>query len=181
MGDLAGHDGGHGLHVVAVHVGIGDAIAACPPFEGDLADDAGVGELGEVVVLAQEDDREVFDRGQVDRFVEGALGHRAIAEEGHGDLGALAQLHGGGRARGDGEAGADDAVGAEDSHGQVGDVHRSAAAAAAAVGAAEQFGEHLAHVGAFGQDVSVASVGGGDDVVGAQGCAGADRDRFLPD
>ena len=61
--------------------------------------------------------------------MERALGHRAVAEEGHRDAAVGPQLGRGRRADGDRQAGADDAVGPEDPEGRVGDVHRAAPAA----------------------------------------------------
>ena len=113
--------------------------------------------------------------------MERALRRRAVAEEGHGDAVVAAQLGRRGGADGDGQAGGDDAVGAEDAELRVGDVHGAAAAAVGALGAAHQLGEHAERIEPLGQAVAVAAVGGGDDVIGAQGPAGADGCRLLPD
>ena len=63
----------------------------------------------------------------------------------------------------------------------VGDVHGAAPAAAVAGVAGQQLGHHAAEVGPLGDAVAVPAVGRGDDVVVAQGQAGAGGRRLLAD
>ena len=63
----------------------------------------------------------------------------------------------------------------------VGDVHRTALAAAIAGLLAEQLGEHAVDGGALGEAVPVAAMGRGDVVVPPQRLACADCDRLLTD
>ena len=105
----------------------------------------------------------------------------AVAEEADHDAVEALHLVGQRRAGGDRDAARDDAVGAEVAGGDVGDVHRAAAAAAVAGLLAEQLGHHLLEVGALGDAVAVAAVGRGDRVVGAQGEAGAGGRGLLAD
>ena len=79
------------------------------------------------------------------------------------------------------DAGADDAVGAEQADGAVVEMHRAAAAAADAVGLAEELGHHTAGIGALGQRVAVAAMGRGHPVGRAQMRADADAGRLLAD
>lgn len=113
--------------------------------------------------------------------MQGALGHRPVAEEGDGDAAGAAHLMGEGAAGGDGQARADDAVGAQHADAHVGDVHRAATAAAYALGPAHDFEEEPLEVETFGQRVAVPAMIGGKGVFEAQRGAHADRHRLLPD
>ena len=83
------------------------------------------------------------------------------------------------RARGDSDAAADDGVSAQVAGGGIGDVHRSALAAAIAGFLAEQFGEHAIGRRSFGQAVSVAAVRAGDVIVDAQSFANSHGHGFF--
>ena len=86
------------------------------------------GGLGVEVVLAEEDDRHLQQRREVERLVPGALVHGTIAEEADCDL-VLAKPLGGERGSGsDGQPGSHDAHAADHAQVLVGDVHRAAAA-----------------------------------------------------
>ena len=82
-----------------------------------------------------------------------------------GRLADLQRLRGAG---GDRDAGGHHAVRAEHADREVGDVHRAALALVVAGGAAEQLAHHRRRIGALGQRVAVAAVGGGEQVVALQ-------------
>ena len=84
-------------------------------------------------------------------------------------------------ADGDQDVGADHAVGAEHADLEVGDVHGAALAVAGAALAAEQLAHHGERVGALGDGVAVAAVGGEQDVGSREIGAHADRHRLLAD
>ena len=113
--------------------------------------------------------------------MEGALVVGAVAEEGHHDLASLHLLRRQGSPHRDGNAAADDAVGAQIALGDIGNVHGAATAPAVARGLAEELGEHALHVGALGDAMAVAAMGGGDLVILGQRHADAGGARLLPD
>ena len=113
--------------------------------------------------------------------MEGALVGGAVAEGGHGHLVRSLVLGGKACAGHDGDAATDDAVGAHDPLGEVGQVHRSGAAHAVAVLAAEQLGHGALEFDPLRDGVAVAPVGRPDVVVIPQVGAYPDGCRFLPD
>src|SRR5205823_459990 len=119
--------------------------------------------------------------GQVGALVQDALVQGAVAEEADRDLVGAPDLRRQGRAGRDAHPAADDAVGPEDAPVDVGDVHAAALALAVAGRLAEQLSHHQLDVAALGDAVAVAAVGAGDEVVLAQGGAGADPDRLFAD
>ena len=119
------------------------------------------------VVLAEEDDGELPDGGEIQRLVERALGHRAVTEERDGDAAVRPQLRRRRRAGGDRHTGGDDAGRPEDSERGVGDVHGTATPAVGALLLAHQLREHPGRIEALGQTVPVATMRRGDDVGGA--------------
>ena len=111
--------------------------------------------------------------------MEGAPVGGAVTEEGNGDL-LLPPVFGGeGRPGADVDGRAHDPVGAQHAVGHVGDVHGAALAAAVAVDAAVELGEHALGVAAPGQQVAVAAVAGDDVVVVGEHGHDAGRYRFL--
>jgi hypothetical protein len=179
LGRSSRHGGGAGHDVVAVDPQVRQAVAGCPPLEGHRVLVGRGRELGVAVVLAPEHDRQAPDRCQVDRLVEGALCHGAVAEEGDRDTAVVAQPARRGRPDRDGEPGPDDAVRAEDAQRGIRDVHRPASTAVGAGVLRHQLGEHRLGGEALGQAVPVAAMGRGDDVGGVQRPAGADRRGLL--
>ena len=140
-----------------------------------------VGGERELVVLADEDDRQRPRRREVHRLVCRTLAGGAVAEEREHGLAGVAELRGERGARRVRQAGADDPVAAEDLQLQVGDVHRAAEPLAVARPLPEHLGHHPAEVGAGRDQVAVRAVVA-DDVVGvAHDPARADGDRLLPD
>src|SRR5690606_40678396 len=85
-----------------------------------------------LVVLAHEHHRQIPDRGQVQRFVEGAFVGGSVAEEAGDD--AVAPLHPltEGGSGGDGHRPGHDSIGTQVPGGYVGDVHRTTPAPAVA-------------------------------------------------
>ena len=136
---------------------------------------------GEAVVLADEEHGQAEHRGPVQAFEERAAIGRAVAEDAADDAVLAAQLD---RVRG---AGGDDdvrrhhAVRAEHADAEIGDVHRAALAAAAPADAAEQLAHHRRAVGALGERVAVAAMGGEQDVLAREQRDHAGGDRLLPD
>ena len=116
-------------------------------------------ELGVVVVLTEEDDREPPERRQVERLVERPLTDGALAEEADHDGAVGTQLRGHAGAGSDRQPGADDPVGAEDPELGIGDVHRAAAPSTGAGVAAQELGKHRRRVEPLRQDMPVAAVG----------------------
>ncbi len=86
-----------------------------------------------------------------------------------------------GRAQGQQVTGPHDAVGPQDSQAAVGDMHGAAFAFAEPVGLAVKFGHHPVEVRAFGDDVTVAPVGGVDVIGVPQVQADTRRHRLLAD
>ena len=166
--------------VVAVHGDAGDLVGG--RAVRDLGDGRGVpvgrGERV-LVVLADEDYRQLPHRREVERFVEDALIRRAVAEEGHRHPIRPLQLGGEAGAGGERHGGADDAVGPHDVELHVRDVHGAAEALTVARLAAHQLRHHAVDARALGNAVAVTAVVGGDDVVIAQRRADAGGDRLL--
>ena len=134
---------------------------------------------GVLVVLDDEDEVQVPDGRQVQRFQEGTVVGRAVGGEGHRDGVGAANLRRQGGADTQRRARPDDAVGAEVAGGDVGDVHRAAIALAVAGLLLEQLRDHALHVGAEGDAVAVAAVRGGEIVALLQRRADAGGDAFL--
>ena len=171
---------GHRVHAVdddAGHAVTGRAV-------GDVDDRLVVGlrrVFAVAVVLADQDRRQLVERGHVRRFVEGAFVDRAVAEERNGDVFGLPELL---RERGadrDRRTAADDAVCAEHAELHVADVHAAAFAFAVAGGAAVELREHAVELAAFGDQVAVAAMRAGDLIVVRQMHHHAGGDRFLTD
>ena len=112
-----------------------------------------------MVVLADEDYRQLPDARHIERLVEGSLVRRAVAEEADADLVGSADVYREPGAAGDAVSGADDAVRAEYALVAVGYVHRASLALAVARLTAEELGHHQVQVSALGDDVAVAAVG----------------------
>jgi len=141
----------------------------------------GAAELGEAVVLADEQHGQAPEGSQIDRLMEGAGRHGTVAEEGGDHAVAALQPRRERGADGNREPGAHDAVGPENAERRVGDVHGPAETPADAGGPSHQLGEHAGHVEPLGHHVAVPAVRRGDHVVGAQLRAHADGHRLLAD
>ena len=139
------------------------------------------GEFAEAVVLADENHRQFPDRGEVERFVKGALVGGAVAEEAGGDVVAPRDLRGQRRAGRDRQARADDPVGAQDAEREVDYVHRAALALAVAFALAVELGHHAVEPATLGDQMAVAAMGRSDAVGLAQRRANAGRARLFAD
>jgi hypothetical protein len=173
---------GDGQDVVAVDLDAGQAIRRRAAGDGRVA--AGVGERdlgGELVVLADEQDGQLPDRGHVQPLVEGPVVDRAVAEEGDRhpvraqEPGAVA---GAGRLE---DGGSDDPARAHQADLGREQVHAPPASSGAALAAAEQLGGQLSRRYALGQGVAVPAVRAEDRVPGVEVRADARGDRLLAD
>ena len=144
--------------IVAVDGHVVDAVPRSPMFDAGRVLGGHGRELGISVVLAPEDHRELPYGGQVDRFVERTLCHRAVPEEGDDDTTVAFQLSGRRGPDRNGKSGGDDSVGTENSNSRVGDVHRSAPSTVGAGILGHQLGEHPERSEPFGQAMSVSAV-----------------------
>ena len=165
--------------VVVRHLDAGHAVgrgAVGHPVDGR---GAGLGHRDRpLVVLADEDHRQLPQGRQVQRLMKGALVGRAFAEEGHRHP-VLAQLLGReGRAAGRRQAGADDAAAAELVH-RIEQVHVAALALAQAGDLAEHLGRHRVERHALGNGEVVRPVRADHGVLLLEVRADAHRHRLL--
>ena len=133
------------------------------------------------VVLADEDDGQLPDGGEIERLVECADVGGAVAEEADRDILFAEILRAPGRAAGDRQMRADDGVGAEHVVLDRGQMHRAALAAHEPDVAQHQLAEHAFHRGAARQGVSVSAIGAEGFVALAHGDAKSRRDGLLPE
>jgi hypothetical protein len=162
---------------LAVHHVGGDDVA--DPL--DLGVGRAWGELSEAVVLADEDQRQLPERRQVDRLVEITGLHRAVAEEDDGDDVAAADPIGKGGAERQRDVAADHAGGPHQPMLGVDDVHRAAEPVAEPLVAAHQLGQQTIEGGALGDRVSVRAVPAVDGIVGSQLATDGSRHTLLSD
>ncbi len=154
------------------HVGAVDDLALEPVRGHDVAHAlhlrvcAARRELGDAVVLADEDQRQVPERGEIDGLVEVPGLDRPVAEEGDRNLVRAAQLGGERIARGQRQIAADDAGRAHQAVGAIDEVHRSAEPLAEPGTTAHQLGHHRLHRSSLGERVPVRPVSAVDAVVG---------------
>src|SRR3569832_662255 len=116
------------------------------------------------IVLAHEQHRQLPQRRHIERFVEGALVVRGVAEEADRDLVGLLHLDGLGHADRERERAADQRVAAHEMMFDVEDVHGAAAALARSRLFSVELGHHLFGIGAALDGVDVVAVTG-DHVV----------------
>ena len=197
------HGLAHRHHVHAVDLDRGHREPLSPRAEPRLA--RGLGDVGGdavEVVLDEEDDGQVVEGGHVEGFVGRAVLHRAVAEEGDGEVAALPQLLGQRVAHRLRRVAADDGVGAEHAGLVPAHVHGAAAPAAIAWREPHDLGHGAAHhllhrlgpaatervvaerhrvVEELGEELVVGAVGGVDLVVVGQRRHGADRATLLAD
>jgi hypothetical protein len=154
-------------------VNLGDVVpvdrARRKPERGGAGGDAlagrdcvGGGELGVAVVLADEDDRRLPERGQVQRLEEDALVRSAVAEKRHRDCVPAELLAANASPTACGIPPPTNPVGADRPLGRRAHVHGAALAAAIAACSPEDLGEHALRVEAAREHVVVAAMGRGD-------------------
>jgi hypothetical protein len=105
---------------------------------------------------------------QIHALVKLAFGHRAFAEEAGGDAAALLHLVCQGQSNRNRQAAADDGIAAIEALRNIEQVHRAAAALAAAFLLAIHLGHDAFSAYPARQRVAVLAVGGDNGVVGAQ-------------
>ncbi len=168
------------VHAVAAHARDAEALAAAVQVgHRGVALDRGA--HAELVVRDHEDDRQVPQRGEVERLAERALVGGAVAEHAQRDLLGPAVVGGQRHARGEREVAADDPVAAHEAVLEVEHVHRAAAAVRHAGLAAEQLGHDLVAIRAARQRVAVRAIGRDQVVLVAHRADGADDRRLLAD
>ncbi len=171
-----------GEDVVAVQPDARQPVGRAPGRDVRIARHRLEGHLGRVeVVLADEQDRQAPDGGQVEALVERAVVDGAVAEErdAHavGPEEAVAVAGPGGHQ----DAGPDDPARPQEADLGREEVHAAAPAARAAGGAPEQLGHELARRDALRQRVAVTAVGAEHRVVRPEVGGDAGRDRLLAD
>src|SRR6058998_2004415 len=170
-----------GEDVVAVDALTRDAVAGAARRDGTARRRARVrGGRRPAIVLADEDDGQRPERGEVDALVKRTAVGGAVAEERDDDLPRPALLDRQPDARRDHAARRQHAVGAEVADGDVGDVHRAALAVTDAVGLAVQLGHEAAQRAALGDEVAVTAVRRQHVIVRAQRGRDADGHGLLP-
>ena len=134
---------------------------------------------GVQVVLADDHERQLPDRGEVHRLP-GPPGVRAaVAHVSDGDRAGAADLGAEGRAHRQPDARPDDPIAADEAAPQVGDVHRPATTAVGPGGLAEQLGHQVGWRDAHGEGVVMAPMGARRVVAVAQRRRHADGDGLL--
>jgi hypothetical protein len=133
------------------------------------------------VVLDQEDDRELPERGQIHRLAEVPRVGGAVAE--HADRDRVLALVVGGERQADRErdVATDHSVAAHEAALEVEHVHRAAAPAAASVHPPEELGHHGIRIGASRDRVAVGAVGADQVVLVAHHRGRPDDRRLLAD
>ena len=183
--DRRGRPPGSGLHLHHVHaidhLG-GDAVALGMPM------DVGFGfralqrrTHGVAVVLADEQDGELPQRGEIEGLVEFAFCRRAFAEEAAGD--SITTLHLVRERQSDRErqSAADDGVTAIETALGVEDMHRAATTAARSRGLAVHLGHNLGRRQAAGERMAVFAIGCDNGVIRNKRLHDADCIRLLAD
>ncbi len=131
------------------------------------------------IVLADEDDGQLPDRGEIQRLVEGADIGGAVAEEAGRDVVLALVLRAPGGAAGDRQMRADDGVGAHHAVLDRGEMHRAALAAHQAVVALHQLAQNFLDRHAAGERVGMAAIGAEAQIAVAHGGGKAGRHRLL--
>jgi hypothetical protein len=137
--------------------------------------------FGPTIVLADEDDRDLPELGEVHRLVEGADVGRPVAEEGDRNVRLAPQLESERRADRGRKPAADDGVRAHVAALDVVKVHRAAIAVRAALELAVQLRHYFVRRGPVCEHMPMGAVRGGHEVALFERAADADRDCLLTD
>src|SRR5262252_4225292 len=137
------------------------------------------GALAVAVVLEYEDGGQPQHDGKVHRLEGRALVRSAVAGEGDRDVLRSKGLRRQCRAAHQRRTAAHDSVGPQHAAVEIGDVHRTALAAAQAAVPGKQLLHHRLDVAALGDAMAMAAMGAGDVVAVAEVHAHADRRGFL--
>jgi hypothetical protein len=132
-----------------------------------------------LVVVADQHQRRVRDRCEIDSFVPVAAAGSAVAEEAEGDVPAAFVFLAESRAGRYGNRGADGAYDGDDFEPQVAHVHVAVAAASEAADPAHVLSQHLAGSDAPDEVQTHVAVAGKEEVVGIRGQARPDTNGFL--
>ena len=138
------------------------------------------GRVGVEVVLADEDDREVMDAGEIERFVEISPGRCPLSEEGDGDARLVEHLEAQRCPDRDGERGAEHAGGSDDAAFQVSGMKEAVAPAGKPVAPPHELGDQDSRIDPAREENTEVAVEREDDVRFIEEVAEANRDRFLP-
>jgi hypothetical protein len=133
------------------------------------------------VVLAEEQNRDVFQSREVQALRGHALFSRGVSEKRDDHTIFAFHPRRERRADGDRDGAADDGRRAGDAGGLVDEVHRAAARADAAVDAAMHLAEHRLEIAPLGEIRPMRAMAGVDEIGRAQRRATANRRRLLPD
>ena len=178
----AAHRIDHRQHVVAIDRLAGHPVAdraIRQPRAGVLLDDGR--RQAPLVVLDDEDHRQLPDRGEVQRFVEVALARRAFSGEGRRHARLAAQLIREGQPVGHRQHRAQVADHPDDVVREDAEMERAVAAAGEAAVAAQQLAEERQQIQPAGGEDPQIPVHREDGIVRPQGGGDADRDGLLPD
>src|SRR5882757_5985944 len=137
--------------------------------------------FGVKIVLANINNRQLIERGQIHHFIKHALPQRALSKKTNRHMIGLQSFRGQRRARGNSRASAHDRVGAKIPRSGIRDMHRAAFAAAIARFLAQKFRKHAVRRRTFRQAMPVAAVRAGDVIRILQRLADSHGNRFLAD
>src|SRR5207248_651368 len=134
---------------------------------------------GEEVVLANENDRQLVKRSQIERFVERTLVNRAIAKKTKRDAIFISIFAREGQSRGERDVRADDGMSAVHVVAAIEKMHGSAETARATGFLAEQLGHTRISARSARERMSVIAISGNDVVVTTRSGNRAADDCFL--
>ena len=133
------------------------------------------------IVLAQENNRKLPQRGQIQRFVELAFGDGAVAEIASRDRRTVLHLVCQRQPDRNRQSASDDCVSSVESPARVKKVHRAAMAVAAARALPIHFGHQYSRGHSPGQRVPVFAIGGNDRILRSECLHRTHAGRFLSD
>ena len=203
MGRVAGHAESFALEHIGAFAGTrvvdgaagggvdGENVVAIDDFRGHVVGRAAVGNIGAghlqaerggvgvLIVVADEDDRELLDGGEIDAFVPVAAAGGAVAEviESDAITAAIAERHG--DSGGDGNGGGECADDGDEAVFHVAHMHVAVAAAGKSADTAHVLRQDAAGRDATDQISGQVTMRGKENVFGSGEERGTDRDGFL--